>query len=474
MGALEFPNLANAAAVVVPVPAPPFTEQLVSARGVASFTRLSAGQYEIQLDEGLAFQEGVPQVLIAANQRFIPGAQVVSPGLVRVSCFDADTGAAADPDAFYFNMWAIALGEGAGLQLPLAPVPPPIPPSGGDVVGPASSVDNAIVRYDGTTGKLIQNSSVTLDDTGAIAGAASYNGLKLFGNTLDVSIGFDALTVGSGSRNTAVGANALQSHSSGDNNTAIGVLAMGNAANTSAGSVAVGYRSLANSTNAQSSVAIGVVAWRLGATPHDSIAIGARALQTNTAGDNIGIGTDAAPVVSTGTRNIAIGRQCLLNATTPTGNIVLGYQSATSIVTGDNNIVIGVGADSPNGFNENIIIGHNATSPDPGSNRMVNIGSLLYGDGTNQQVRVGGTGGLSGQPEKFHVFNGGNGELVPVCGFRTASGSHDGYAKLYVTDRDPNAHISTFAGSLAIECSGATSKLWQNTSAGVGTTWTQL
>jgi hypothetical protein len=38
---------------------------------------------------------------------------------------------------------------------------------GGDVVGPASATDNAIARYDGTTGKLIQNSAVTIADDGA-------------------------------------------------------------------------------------------------------------------------------------------------------------------------------------------------------------------------------------------------------------------------------------------------------------------
>jgi len=39
---------------------------------------------------------------------------------------------------------------------------------GGDVVGPASSTDDAITRFDATTGKLIQNSVVTLSDAGAI------------------------------------------------------------------------------------------------------------------------------------------------------------------------------------------------------------------------------------------------------------------------------------------------------------------
>jgi hypothetical protein len=37
----------------------------------------------------------------------------------------------------------------------------------GDVVGPASATDNAVARYDGTTGKIIQNSAVTIADDGA-------------------------------------------------------------------------------------------------------------------------------------------------------------------------------------------------------------------------------------------------------------------------------------------------------------------
>jgi hypothetical protein len=46
----------------------------------------------------------------------------------------------------------------------------------GDVVGPASATDNAIARYDNTTGKLIQNSTVTINDDGTIGGV---NGIEL-------------------------------------------------------------------------------------------------------------------------------------------------------------------------------------------------------------------------------------------------------------------------------------------------------
>jgi hypothetical protein len=43
----------------------------------------------------------------------------------------------------------------------------------GDVVGPASSTDNALSRFDGTTGKLIQNSTVVLDDNGNLSNVNS-------------------------------------------------------------------------------------------------------------------------------------------------------------------------------------------------------------------------------------------------------------------------------------------------------------
>ncbi len=45
--------------------------------------------------------------------------------------------------------------------------------SAGDVVGPGSSTDNALVRFDGTTGKLVQSSVGILSDAGALSGLTS-------------------------------------------------------------------------------------------------------------------------------------------------------------------------------------------------------------------------------------------------------------------------------------------------------------
>jgi hypothetical protein len=43
----------------------------------------------------------------------------------------------------------------------------------GYVTGPASSTDNAIARFDGTSGKILDNSVITIDDTGNVSGILS-------------------------------------------------------------------------------------------------------------------------------------------------------------------------------------------------------------------------------------------------------------------------------------------------------------
>jgi hypothetical protein len=44
-----------------------------------------------------------------------------------------------------------------------------ISPGGGDVVGPVGAVDNALCRFDGTTGKLLQDSLVSVSDAGVVS-----------------------------------------------------------------------------------------------------------------------------------------------------------------------------------------------------------------------------------------------------------------------------------------------------------------
>lgn len=82
--------------------------------------------------------------------------------------FDYPEGAApATPDTGYVRLYAKADGnlyqkDDAGVETALGGG------GTGDVVGPGSSTDLAIARFDGTTGKLIQNSNALLYDNGAI------------------------------------------------------------------------------------------------------------------------------------------------------------------------------------------------------------------------------------------------------------------------------------------------------------------
>lgn len=59
-------------------------------------------------------------------------------------------------------------------------------PDTGNVTGPGSSTDNAIARFDGTTGKIIQNSGVTISDADVVDGATQLNvdNIRIDGNTI--------------------------------------------------------------------------------------------------------------------------------------------------------------------------------------------------------------------------------------------------------------------------------------------------
>ena len=120
---------------------------------------------------------------------------VITSGVTSINFTGSGVTATASGDAVTVNV----TGGGGG---------------GGDVTGPASSTDNAIVRFDGTTGKLVQNSVVTIaDTTGNIAGVGT---LTTSGN---VGIGM----TGPGARLDITSAIAFTARFSGPANTFIDV-----------------------------------------------------------------------------------------------------------------------------------------------------------------------------------------------------------------------------------------------------------
>jgi trimeric autotransporter adhesin len=275
-------------------------------------------------------------------------------------------------------------------------------PSGsGDVVGPASSTDNAIVRFDSTTGKLLQNSTVTISDAGAIAAASltlttdlavadggtgagtfAANGI-LYGNgtgaigatavgtaghiltsngtgvapTFQAAAGggatdidglSDALTNSSGAT-IGLGTGALANDDgSGNNNTALGYNAL-NAMTTGGTNVAVGYAAGSSLTGASDTTFIGYAAG-MNATGGENTAVGTAAMQNviysgGNGAKNVAIGKDALKTTTgqSPDSNIAIGNSAGRNlATGGNYNVLVGLNSGDALTTGGSNIAMGV------------------------------------------------------------------------------------------------------------------------------------
>jgi hypothetical protein len=222
----------------------------------------------------------------------------------------------------------------------------------GDVVGPASSTDNALARFDTTTGKLLQNSVGILSDAGVLTGLtgltssgsvtlsgltsgrvpyASTGGLltdsaNLLYSGTDLTV--YGLTVGRGagavSTNTAVGSGALQANTTGSV------------------SVALGYQAGYAKTTAGANVAIGHQSQYAGTTGDDNVSVGTYALYNNTGANNVAIGSVAlGNAANTGSSIVAVGRDALRNNTTASNSTAVGYQAGYSNTTGTANVFLG-------------------------------------------------------------------------------------------------------------------------------------
>jgi len=258
----------------------------------------------------------------------------------------------------------------------------------GDVVGPASATDNAPVAFDGTTGKLIKQ--VTVTGTGSVvlansptlvtpvlgvATGTSFQGI--IGNVAPAAGTFTSLTSSSGASiqnltvglgasaintNTAIGNNSLAAITTGSSNTAVGwhssqSMVQGSA-NTALGlsslrdtlngydNTAIGSQSLQNNTQGFANVAVGSLALTSNLTGYGNVAVGYTALRESTGNDNTALGTNAL-FDSTGNFNIAIGSSAGYSITSGSNNVVIGSYTGNAAPisqTGNNWIVLSDGA----------------------------------------------------------------------------------------------------------------------------------
>jgi hypothetical protein len=204
-------------------------------------------------------------------------------------------------------------------------------------------------------------------DTVAIAAGGSNKAQFGTGSAI-----IDGLTVGRGAgavaTNTAVGASALASTSSGLQNTAIG----SNAAQyqTNNNNTALGYNAM-----------LGVSGSSAG-------------------GSNTAIGSNSLAGLTTGNFNTALGQQALLSNTTASNNTAVGYQTLDAVTTGGGNVAFGNSAGgSLTTESSNTFIGEGSgSSTTGGSNTFLGRDSAyLVTSGTKNTVigrYSGNQGGL--------------------------------------------------------------------------------
>jgi hypothetical protein len=152
------------------------------------------------------------------------------------------------------------------------------------VPGISSATDNALVRFDGTTGKLIQNSNATLND----AGDLNISGDLLINNQIYLQVDTN--------QNNFIG------------------YGVGNSTLSGVGNFGFGYNSLSGLTSGNSNVAIGQYSLYGITSGSGNIAIGVAAGNVKVAGDyntagnaSIFIGSDTRPLDANDTNEIVIG-----------------------------------------------------------------------------------------------------------------------------------------------------------------------
>lgn len=82
------------------------------------------------------------------------------------------------------------------------------PAGGGNVTGPGSSTDEAVARFDGAAGTLLQDSVMIVSDTGAVTGVTTLNASGLITGTAGLTITTGATSITSGTNAIDIGTDA--------------------------------------------------------------------------------------------------------------------------------------------------------------------------------------------------------------------------------------------------------------------------
>ncbi len=161
-----------------------------------------------------------------------------------------------------------------------------------------------------------------------------------------------------GSRNTAMGTDALARLTDGFDNTASGSEAL-RFNTTGVANTAFGSFALRSNTSGANNTAVGRQALVLNDTGQANVAIGVDALFGNTTGgSNTAIGFGTLNLNTSGSANTATGFLALVSNSTGIRNVGIGYTALRDNSTGRNNTAIGWAAGQRTTGNDNVLIAH--------------------------------------------------------------------------------------------------------------------
>jgi hypothetical protein len=193
---------------------------------------------------------------------------------------------------------------------------------------------NTIPRLDASLNAKADLSGCTFTGRVNIINDLSVNGIV---NIKDIKIWYG----NNDSTNIAIGNNAFNSTTTGNNNTAVGNLSLNS--NTSGSlNTALGYQSLKSNTTGSYNTALGRSALEKNTTGGNITACGQAALISNTTGSfNTALGKSALEKNTTGGNNVAVGSNALLNDVSSNNNVAIGTQSLYNHTAGSSNCAFG-------------------------------------------------------------------------------------------------------------------------------------
>jgi len=209
-----------------------------------------------------------------------------------------------------------------------------------------SSIPLSQLDVNFNTPLYIGNTSVGLGNTVTSFGNVTLTNTTITVGNVTTDLTVHGLTVGQGggsvSTNTAVGASALSSNTSGLQNTALGNLAL--TTNTaSSGNTGLGYGSLNINDGGNYNTAVGRSSLGSNTTGNNSVAVGYQALVFNTASNNTAVGYQALYGVSDTGNNTALGYSAGSDLTSGANyNLMLGPNTRSIASNANTQIVMGV------------------------------------------------------------------------------------------------------------------------------------